>query len=84
MLARGEASARGTGVKQNLEEAVEWHTKGAEAGDADCMINLGVCYANGVEGVVAEDREEAIKWFRKADELGHALAKGQLERLRAK
>ena len=44
----------------------------AKDGDAVAMFNLGVKYEIG-EGVL-EDDEEAVKWFRKAAELGHAEA----------
>ncbi|HHF6559516.1 TPA: tetratricopeptide repeat protein, partial [Haemophilus influenzae] len=42
----------------------------AEQGDANVQFNLGVMYAEG-QGVKQDD-VEAVKWFRKAAEQGHA------------
>ena len=44
----------------------------AEAGDAEAQKNLGVMYAIG-EGMPQDDAE-AVAWFRKAAEQGHAEA----------
>ena len=44
----------------------------AEKGDADAQYNLGVCYYNGYG--VAQDKGEAVKWYRKAAEQGFADA----------
>ena len=44
----------------------------ARAGDVAAMFNLGVAYDNG-EGVI-EDDKEAVKWHRKAADLGYAKA----------
>ncbi|MEG1788385.1 MAG: SEL1-like repeat protein, partial [Kiritimatiellia bacterium] len=43
------------------------------------QYNLGTCYYSGVG--VACDAAEAVKWFRKAAEQGHAAAKEALRQL---
>jgi TPR repeat protein len=51
------------------------NSSGSEEGkilDASAQYNLGVCYYNG-EGV-EKDYAEAVKWFRKSAEQGHAVA----------
>jgi len=50
--------------------------KAAEQGNADAQSNLGVMYANG-KGV-AQDDQEAVKWYRKAAEQGYARAQFNL------
>jgi len=44
----------------------------AEAGDATAQYNLGVMYSKG-EGVAQND-QEAVKWYRLAAEQGHSLS----------
>ena len=51
----------------------------AEQGVADAQYNLGVCYYNG-EGVT-KDYAEAVRWWRKAAEQGHADAKRRLNEM---
>jgi len=43
---------------------------------ADAQCNLGVCYSNG-DGV-AKDAEQAVSWYRRAAEAGHADAQFNL------
>ena len=47
-----------------------------ETGYAPDQYTLGVMYANGMR--VAEDDEEAVRWFRMAAEQGHASAQSSL------
>lgn len=49
----------------------------AEQGDAQAQFNLGVCYIFGA-GVVP-NKQEAMKWLRKAAKQGHPQAKEILE-----
>jgi len=49
---------------------------GLDASDAKAQFNLGVAYYNG-DGV-AQDKAEAVRWFRKAAEQGHADAQFNL------
>ena len=42
----------------------------AEKGSIDAQCNLGVCYANGYG--IAQDYDEAVKWFEKVAEQGDA------------
>jgi len=50
--------------------------KAAEQGDAEAQFQLGECYRLGTG--VAQDIEEAAKWYRKAAEQGHAVAQHSL------
>ena len=47
-----------------------------KTGYAPDQYTLGVMYANGMR--VAEDDEEAVRWFRMAAEQGHASAQNSL------
>ena len=40
---------------------------------------MGVCYEMGIG--VKKDKQEAVKWYRKAAEQGHSKAKDDLKRL---
>ena len=54
------------------EESIESLKKKAQAGDAEAQFNLGVAYDDGYS--VPENDVEAVKWYRKAAEQGHAIA----------
>lgn len=56
-----------------------WYLKSAEQGNYDAFFNLGECYENG-EGV-QQNHQEAVKWYRKAAELGDKEAIKALKRL---
>ena len=60
-------------VEIDVFAAFEWFKLGAEAGHADSMHELALCYELGC-GVEQSD-EEALEWYRKAAVLGHATAK---------
>ena len=64
--------AKGQGVQQDYQQAVQWYRKAAEQGNADAQNNLGLMYANG-QGV-KQDYQQAVQWFRKAAEQGDASA----------
>ena len=53
--------------------------KAAEAGDAGGMYSLGIMYEHGYG--VAQDREQAVTWYRKAAALGDEHAKNHLAEL---
>ena len=59
-------------IDQNHVEAARWYRSGAEAGNTNAMINLGLMYANG-RGVDQSD-VEAVRWFRSGAEAGNANA----------
>lgn len=65
-------------MKKTNDEIVELR-KAAEQGDAKAMYNLGACYFDGTG--VKRDEAEAMKWCRKAAELGHEMAKETLSLL---
>jgi uncharacterized protein len=56
-------------------EIVSDLTKKAEAGDATAQFDLGRTYCFGLGGV-PKDPAQALHWFRKAAEQGHAQAEG--------
>jgi len=64
-------------VREEHKHAVDWYTKGAEAGLPIAMHNLGVCLDMGV-GVAAPDYPAAGGWYRRAADAGHAGAASNL------
>lgn len=62
----------GQGVKQDYEQAIEWHEKAADLGNVSAMNELGYIYGIG-EGVEA-DYTQALEWLKKAADLGNANA----------
>ena len=48
----------------------------------DGQYALGWMYANGRGGLIKDDAE-AVRWYRKAAEQGHAAAKAALEKMQA-
>ena len=55
----------------------EWAVNRAEKGDAEAQYNLAQRYFYGDDTIVKDD-VEAVKWFHKAAEQGHALAQNAL------
>jgi len=47
------------------EQALEWFTKGAEAGLPKAMFTVGLCLDKG-NGVAAPDYPAAASWYRRA------------------
>jgi TPR repeat protein len=60
-------------ARKEHEQAVEWFTKGAEAGLPNAMHNLGCSLEEG-EGVPVPDYPAAADWYRRAAEIGHGNA----------
>merc|ERR1711924_165742 len=54
-------------------KAFQWHERAANLGSVDSMAEVGLCYELGC-GAEQSD-EEALDWYTKAAELGHATAK---------
>lgn len=52
------------GIPANLPMAMEWFTRGAEAGSTDSCLFLGNCYQHGMG--VEPDGEKAISYFTRA------------------
>ena len=50
--------------QENDMQAFEWYKKGAEAGNGNSILNLGLSYKNGVG--TDKDQQEALKWLQKA------------------
>lgn len=51
----------------------------AEGGEAQAQYRLGRCYDTGF--AMAEDKAAAVRWYRKAAEQGHVMAKRALGEL---
>lgn len=66
----------GQGVTRDYTEAVRWFRKAAEAGSAEGMNLLGICFRSG-RGV-EKDSAEGARWYRKAADLGYAVAQSNL------
>ena len=56
-------------IREEHEQAVEWHTMGAEAGLPTAMFSLGVCLDTG-KGVAAPDYPAAAGWYRRSADAG--------------
>ena len=64
------------GLEKNTEKAVQmWH-KAAETGDVIAQHSLGNLYLEGL--YVVQNREEAIKWYRKAAQQGYKPSREKL------
>ena len=59
----------GTGVEQNLEQALYWYRRAAEQGFAHSEWKLGEIYFKGLG--VAANRDEALKWLTRSLAQGH-------------
>jgi len=64
-------------VRKEYEQAVEWLTKGAEAGLPKAMFDLGYMLDAG-EGVAAPDYPAAADWYRRAADAGDGEAASNL------
>lgn len=68
-LAKCYATADG-GVGRDMSASFDWDLKAARNGNGDAMYAVGCRYAEGIEGVVTQDYCEALRWWRKAAEVG--------------
>ena|ERR1700683_5355769 len=66
----------GEGVSQDYVKAREFYQKGADAGNAQAMNNLGALYEEG-QGV-SQDYAMAREWYEKAANAGFPHAMGNL------
>jgi TPR repeat protein len=60
-------------AREEHEQALEWYTKGAEAGLPTSNYNVGYAFDSG-EGVAAPDYPAAADWYRRAADAGHGAA----------
>jgi TPR repeat protein len=75
----GVAYHEGSGVRKDDSIAVWCYRQAAAQSDTMAMYNLGLCYADG-DGVKAS-KPSAMRWFRKAAQLGHREARTQIGQL---
>lgn len=66
--------------RPNEADLKAWYRKAAEQGDKYGEFYLAVYYANGYGGL-CKDKQEALKWYMKADEHGHPWAKDEIKQL---
>jgi TPR repeat protein len=64
-------------VRNEYERAIEWLTKGAEAGLPRAAYNLGLCLDRGL-GMAAPDNPAAAGWDRLAADAGDGDAAANL------
>lgn len=64
-------------IQGELEKAMEWYQKAAEAGNAMAMYDLALHYYNGKGGLM-KDEKKAVEWLKKAAEAGYASAMFEL------
>lgn len=57
--------------KKNYEEAEKWYLIGANQGNVESMLNLGIFYDK-IKG--GKDKEKAAKWYEKASNLNESRA----------
>ena len=82
MVNLGYSYENGLGINQDVNEAYKWYKM---AGEKKCPVgffNLGSMYENGKINDTANTKEEAIKWYQKAADLGSKDAKLKLEKLK--
>jgi TPR repeat protein len=60
--------------RQEHEQAIEWYTKGAEAGLPTAMYSLGFNLSSHDEGGAAPDYPAAAGWYRRAADAGDGSA----------
>lgn len=64
------------GLALPYSEAVYWHRKAADKGNAKAMFKLGLAYGYGYG--VPENDSEAVYWYRKAADKGNVKAMSKL------
>jgi len=69
-------------VRNEHEQAIEWFSKGAEAGLPKAMFSLGVSLDKG-KGVAAPDYPAAVGWYKCAADAGHGDAAKNLSNMYA-
>ena len=68
VLAMGWFYLNGSGVDRNIEKAKKWYRESARRGEPKAMFSLGqIAYYE-------KDFSDALRWFSRAAEVGHALA----------
>ncbi len=67
----------GKGVRRDLDQAIAWLRKGAEAGSDIAQANLGYQYDNPINHE-PRDTAKAAHWYTKAAEQGNAWAMAEL------
>lgn len=74
----------GIGTERNIKQAFEWFQKSTASGDPLGAYKLGCYYDGQGDGVVANDRNEALKYKLIAAKAGYALAQHDVSLLYGK
>jgi hypothetical protein len=69
-------------AKARVAESIRRMRELAEDGPSEAMYQLGLKYRDGMGEALEQDRTEAIRWFERAAQKGHAQAAKELEQLR--
>jgi TPR repeat protein len=77
----GWAYENGHGVHNDPVEALKWYKKAATWGNCDALERIARAILNGELGY-AENAQESIPWFEKAEKAGSAAAREQLDEWR--
>lgn len=72
---------RAVGIDRHLYLAQVYYKVAADEGDAEAMLIMGKIFKEG-RGV-AVNREEALRWFKRAVRKGHPLAKASVAAMKA-
>ncbi len=80
MYQLASAYEHGRGVPKDQAAALDWYTRGANAGHAEAQFALGEAYEKGRFGV-AKDKAQALEWYKKAAAQGHKAAANKVRDL---
>jgi len=58
------------GLKKNVPQAIKWFRKASDAGNGEACLRLGRVLQYGMKGMMEMNREESIKYYERAAELG--------------
>ena len=58
------------GLKKNVPQSIKWFRKASDAGHGEACHRLGRLFQYGKKGVMEMDREESMKYYERAAELG--------------
>jgi hypothetical protein len=77
--AKTPAAAPPAGSPEALHAALKPYLEAAQAGDVNAMRMLGTMYYHGLD--LPRNREEGLKWYRKAAASGSKVAEQELKQL---
>ena len=75
----GRHHRQGLGIGRSDSLALHWYRKAVDAGSVDAMVDVGLMYAEGVQG--RRDTGEALRWLQRAAQAGSSRAMHAIGRL---